>query len=174
MTNEGLSMESANPKKADQVYKLLNFSLRSEEYAIALVKVREVIALPDITPVPYMPSHFCGIMNLRGQVVSVIDLRTMLKMEATQVAGETAVIILCIDGLSLGVIVDAVNSVLGVHDADIHPPDFDVRDKPGCITGIIHKDDRLVFLLDIGETIAPHELKALRITAVNNKPIAAP
>lgn len=64
-----------NTDKTESLEKFLGFSLGTEEYAIPLLSVKEVIALPEITPVPFSPPHFLGIINLRGQIISVMDLR---------------------------------------------------------------------------------------------------
>lgn len=107
---------SAEPQR------LLAFSLCKEEYAMPLLKVKEVIANQEITHVPYTPLHFKGILNLRGQVISVIDLRLKLNMSEANMSDETAIIILDIHPLCLGVIVDSVNSVLTVQDSELCPP----------------------------------------------------
>lgn len=79
MNNESSSVSSSRH---------LCFSLGEEEYAVPLSHVREVIELPDITPVPYMPQHYRGIMNLRGQILSIIDLRLKLKGAKQESTGE--------------------------------------------------------------------------------------
>ena len=70
--------DQSNNASALAGQRYLSFSLGSEDYAIPLLSVKEVIAVPEITPIPFTPSHFLGIMNLRGQVISIIDLRSKL------------------------------------------------------------------------------------------------
>ena len=100
--------------------RFLSFSLGAEEFAIPLLAVREVIAVPDLTPVPFTPAHVLGIMNLRGQVISVLDLRKKLEINPRENA-EIAVIICDLGSLSLGILVDAVNSVLAPKEDEILP-----------------------------------------------------
>ena len=103
----------------DTIVRYLEFSLGEEFYAVPLLKVREVLAMPETTPVPFTPKHFLGIMNLRGQVISVIDLRDKMGIQKSDKPGvnaddETAVIIVDLNPIFLGVVVDSVNNVLTV------------------------------------------------------------
>ena len=142
--------------------RFLTFSLNSEQYAVPLLNVKEVIALTETTPVPYSPAHFKGIMNLRGQVISVIDLRMKLKMPKGEVGAETAIIILDLSPLSLGVIVDSVESVLAVVKDEIQPPP-DVGGKDtSYIKGVARKDKALILILDIEKTLSVEDLKAMK------------
>ena len=89
----------------------LCFSLGEETFAIPLLSVREVIAVPEITRVPQTPAHFMGIMNLRGQVISILDLRTKMGIKV-QKTSETPVIICDLSPLCVGVVVDSIQAVL--------------------------------------------------------------
>jgi len=95
---------SQHMEQGTQGQRYLAFSLGKEQYAIPLLQVKEVIGQTETTPMPYAPAHFKGIMNLRGQVISVIDLRLKFKMEAKESEGQTAIIILDLSPLSLGVV----------------------------------------------------------------------
>ncbi|MCM2282606.1 MAG: chemotaxis protein CheW [Bdellovibrionaceae bacterium] len=140
--------------------RFLSFSLGEEEYAMPLLSVREVIDVPEITHVPFTPPHFLGIMNLRGQVISVIDLRHRLGIKP-QNAAETAIIICDMAPLCIGVMVDSINSVLS-------PDPSQVSDKPQIqstrntdyITGVYRKDKQLVIFLDIAKCLGAEDLKA--------------
>lgn len=145
--------------------RFLIFSLHNEQYAVPLLKVKEVIALTETTPVPYSPSYFKGIMNLRGQVISVIDLRLKLKMPKQDASAETAIIILDLFPLSLGVIVDSVESVLAVDQKEIQPPPEVGGSNTTYIRGVTKKDKKLILILDIEKTLSVEDLKA--ITAQN-------
>lgn len=143
--------------------RFLIFSLCSEQYAVPLLKVKEVIALTETTPVPYAPPYFKGIMNLRGQVISVIDLRTKLKMPKAEASAETAIIILDLSPLSLGVIVDSVESVLAVDLGEIQPPpEVGGGANTSYIKGVTRKDKKLILLLDIERTLSVDDLKAMK------------
>jgi purine-binding chemotaxis protein CheW len=105
-------MEKENISKLKQingdVNRFIEFSLGGEDYAIPLLMVREVISVPDTTPIPKAPVHFLGIMNLRGQVISIVDLRKKLKVDSRK-DKEEAVIIVDIGSMNIGVVVDSIN-----------------------------------------------------------------
>lgn len=146
-----------------ETVRFLVFSLCGEEYAIPLLKVREVIALTEITPVPYTPPHFKGIINLRGQLISVVDLRLKFKMAKSVVTSETAIIILDISGLSLGIIVDSVESVLALRTSEVsEPPHFESGIRQDYLSGVARRENKLILLLDIEKTLSVEELKVIK------------
>lgn len=144
-------MDTVNSKR------FLSFSLGKEEYAIPLLSVREVIAIPEVTPTPYSPSYFLGIMNLRGQVISVVDLRLKLGIKPTE-SEETSVVILDFDDHNVGVVVDSVNAVL-------NPSEQELSDTPGLessknvdfISSVYRKDQTLVLILDINKALSKED-----------------
>lgn len=141
----------------------LVFTLVDEQYAVPLLQVKEVLGVTDTTPVPYTPRHFRGIMNLRGQVISIIDLRLKFRMSQNEFGPETAVIILDLSPLSVGVIVDSVDSVLGLVEKDISPaPDVEITEKNDYIEGVARKDKKLILLLNIEKTLSVEDLKTLK------------
>jgi purine-binding chemotaxis protein CheW len=148
--------------------RFLNFSLGEEEYAIPLLSVKEVIALPDITPVPFTPAHFLGIMNLRGQVISVIDLRQKFGIKPKSNT-ETAVIICDLNPTCLGIVVDSVNSVLSPQASEIsEKPEIQSSKNTDYIQGVYRQDKRLVLLLDVTKTLDMEDRKAIQ-TAIQGK-----
>lgn len=161
-SNQSGKFGSQAKKAVSETSRFLIFSLCNEQYAVPLLKVKEVIALTETTPVPYSPSHFKGIMNLRGQVISVIDLRLKLKMARAEQTGETAIIILDLSPLSLGIIVDSVESVLAVNPEEIQPPPDVGTTNTAYIHGVTRKDKRLILLLDIEKTLSVEDLKAMK------------
>lgn len=140
-------------KGKNVIERFLAFSLNSEDYAVPLLSVKEVIALPEITPLPNSPPYFLGIMNLRGQVISVIDLRLKFCMKGSKTP-ETAVIICDLGNMSLGVVVDCVNSVLSLNESEISPkPDAQGNKKTDYISGVTQKENKLILLLDIAKAL---------------------
>lgn len=139
----------------------LSFSLGSEEYAIPLLSVKEVIAVPEITPVPFTPSHFLGIMNLRGQVISVIDLRSKMGIKPGS-STETSVIICDISPLVLGVVVDSINSVLSPKENEVSPkPEIQSTRSTDYITNVYRKDKKLILFLDIAKALNAEDHSAV-------------
>jgi len=151
-TKESPETQSGNSNEAIN-NRFLCFSLGEAEYAVPLLTVKEVLALPEITPVPQTLPHFLGIMNLRGQVISVMDLRIKLSIKPTE-SPETAVIILDLKPNLVGVVVDAINSV-------IHPTQEQISDKPEIqsqkntdyIQAVYSENERMILLLDIQKTL---------------------
>jgi len=162
MSEKTEAVSKVETKRNGEAQRYLAFSLCGEEYAIPLLKVKEVIALSEITPVPYTPPHFKGIMNLRGQVISVMDLRLKFRMAKPEITSETAIIILDLAPLSLGVIIDSVDSVLAVEPTEISPPpDLEVGVQKDHLTGVARKDKKLVLLLDIAKALSVEDIKIL-------------
>jgi purine-binding chemotaxis protein CheW len=127
----------------------LRFRLDKEVYAAPLLDVKEVIGIPEITPIPQVPSYFLGIMNLRGQVITVVDLRLKFGLKATRL-GETCIIIFEYSNFSVGVIVDEVSSVLSLKPGEMcPPPDSKHTKKNEFITGVINRDGQMILSLDI-------------------------
>jgi len=137
----------------------LSFSLGAEEYAVRLLKVKEVIARPEITPVPQTPPYFLGIMNLRGQVISVLDLRLKLGIKAQQ-NSETAVIIFDLETVTIGVVVDSVNSVLAPSPEHIsEKSDLQISSSHEYVEGVYRNDKRLVLFLNIAQALGFADLE---------------
>ena len=143
----------------DQRY--LTFSLGPESYGIPLLSVREVIAVPEITPMPFTPSYFLGLMNLRGQVISVIDLRTKLGIKSLT-ATENAVIICELQSGHLGILVDSVDAVLTPAADEIStPPDVTGSLSMDCVFGVYRHETKLILLIDIEKTLSGEDRKAM-------------
>lgn len=150
-----------NENQFDGGERFLSFSLGQEEYAIPLLSVKEVIALPEITPVPQTPPHFLGIMNLRGQVISVMDLRAKLSIKPNT-SGETAIIICDLKPNSVGVVVDAINSVLSPSRQEISDkPEIKSQRNTEYIKGVFRHQEKLILLLDIGRTLDLSDQRAI-------------
>ena len=160
MSDNSTEMHKTKTMGTDQ--RFLAFSLGKEQYAVPLLQVKEVIGMIETTPMPYTPNYFRGIMNLRGQVISVIDLRLKFKMTKTSSEQET-IIILDLAPLSLGIVVDSVDSVLALSSEDISPsPDVETNIKTDYLMGVARKDKRLILLLDIAKTLSVEDLKAMK------------
>jgi len=141
--------------------RFLVFSLQNENYAIPLLSVREVIAMPEVTPVPQSPAHFVGIMNLRGQIISILDLRQKFGLK-TQFNPETSVIILDLDGSSLGVVVDSVNSVINPTESELsEPPDLEQTKNSDAIIKIYRDKNSMILILDVWKMLSKSEKKHL-------------
>ena len=140
--------------------KFLTFRLGSESYGIEVLSIREIIRMHQITPVPQMPEHVRGVINLRGKVIPVIDLGIKLALPKTEPTERTCVIVLDIksdvgENTFLGIVVDAVEEVLNIESDQIEPsPDFGTEiSREGCI-GIATRKNGLMTLLDIEKVVS--------------------
>ena len=141
----------------------LCFSLGKEKFAMPLLQVKEVIANTETTAIPQSPVYYRGIMNLRGQVISVIDLRTKLKIGKTETSTETTIVILDISGLFLGVVVDSVDSVTSFEASSIsEPPAQETGAKTEYIVGIAKQENRLTLLIDLKKVLSADDFRTLK------------
>lgn len=145
-----------------ELSRFIEFSLGNEDYAIPLLMVREVISVPDTTPIPKSPAHFLGIMNLRGQVISVVDLRKKMKIEPLK-DKEEAVIIVDIGGMNIGVVVDSINKVLAFSSDDVSEmPEIETQVNTQYIFGVYKKESSLTVLLDIAKVLDLKDIEAIQ------------
>lgn len=142
--------------------KYLTFALGREEYGLEILKVREIIGYMDITAVPRTPSYVKGVINLRGQVISVVDLRAKFGMEAAEKTDETCIIVVEINSagrkLSTGIVVDHVSEVLNISGDKIEDaPAFDSGVNTDFILGMGKIGDSVKILLDIDRVLSNAE-----------------
>lgn len=141
----------------------LCFSLGDEKFAMPLLQVKEVIANSPTTSVPQSPPYFKGFLNLRGQVISVIDLRSKLKVGKPDILPETTIVILDLEELSIGVMVDSVNSVSSFEPSVIsEPPIHDTATKNEYIIGVARHEKDLILLVDLKKVLSVDEVRALK------------
>jgi len=138
------------------------FQLGAENYGLPILDVREIIGLMPITAVPRAPSFVRGIINLRGKVIPVIDLRLQFGMEESPATDQTVIIVVqcSVDGLPLtmGLLVDRVLEVLAIGADQIEPPpSFGVANSAEFLLGVGKAGQRVVFLLDIARLLSARE-----------------
>lgn len=130
------------------------FNLGTQEYGVPLLSIKEVLGLPEVTPIPQSPSHFLGIMNLRGNVISVMDLRTKIGVKSAN-TDETSVMILDLGNYLLGVVVDKINAVLTLNESDISErPILESTKSTDYIQNVYRSKDQLVLLISIAKALS--------------------
>jgi len=130
--------------------KYLTFALGREEYGLEILSVREIIGLMDITGVPQVPKYVKGVINLRGKVIPVIDLRLKFEMPSVDYTNETCIIVLNIQDVLIGILVDRVCEVLDIAETDIEPPPtFGTVTAINLIKGMGKIDGKVKILLNI-------------------------
>jgi len=150
--------------------KYLTFSLAGEQYGIGILKVREIIGMMPITPVPLAPPFLKGVINLRGKVIPVVDLRRKFEMPEADVTERTCIIVVQVKGspdrISMGIVVDAVSEVLNIKASDIEPtPTLGSNLNTDYILGIGKMDGGIKILLDIDRVLSREEIMALEQAA---------
>lgn len=143
--------------------KLLTFSLGNEGYGISILKVKEIIGMLNITQVPRTPDFIKGVINLRGKIIPIMDLRIKFGMEEKPYNERTCIIVIevTIQGADrlLGVVVDTVSEVINISAEDIEPaPQYGSQVEHNLISGMGKVKDRVVIILDIEEVVFCDEM----------------
>lgn len=132
----------------------LTFTLQDEEFGIEILRVQEIKGISRITPIPNMPPYIRGVMNLRGTVVPILDLRAKFAMPESEYNQFTVIIVVNIGDKVMGLVVDAVSDVLNVGEDNIEPaPDLGVEADTAFMTGIAKSGERLITLLNMDELV---------------------
>ncbi len=141
---------------------LVSFKLRDEEFAVDILQVQEIIRLQDITNVPNAPAFVEGVINLRGRVIPIIDLRKRFALESAEHSASTRIIVVMIDNVTVGLIVDEVSEVLRIPEDTVEPPPPIVAGiESDYIKGVGKLEDRLLILLDLGKILSRKEKSSL-------------
>jgi purine-binding chemotaxis protein CheW len=151
----------------DRGGKYLTFSMDGEEYGIEILKVKEIIGMMPITPVPKTPEFVKGVINLRGRVIPVIDLRLRFRMPTTDYTERTCIIVVEVDSSSgkiqMGIIVDSVSEVVNIKSGEIEdPPSFGTTVDTDYILGMAKVDGGVKILLDIDRVLTEGERELLQ------------
>ncbi|CCK79257.1 chemotaxis protein CheW [Desulfobacula toluolica] len=159
-------MDQAIQTTTIQTGKYLTFTLQNEEYGIGILKVKEIIGMMPITSVPRTPEFVKGVVNLRGKVIPVIDLRVKFSMESIDYSERTCIIVVEVDSESgtilLGIVVDAVSEVLNIKEQEIEEtPAFGTRLNTEYILGMAKMEGGVKILLDIDKVLNPQEIQGL-------------
>lgn len=149
MTHDpSVSAASAQPGPAQREY--LSFMLADETYAIDILAVREIRADEPTTRIAGAPDHVRGVVNLRGVIVPVVDLRRHLGLGATAAGGTTVIVVLELETRLVGMLVDALNDVIPLREEDIRPaPELASAAGAGYIRGLAAADERMLIVLDV-------------------------
>jgi purine-binding chemotaxis protein CheW len=163
-----------------RIGKYLAFHLDREEFAMQVQNVREILGVLEITQVPQMPNFIKGVINLRGKVIPVIDLRLKFGMNAADYTHQTSIIVVQFKAdqnntVLMGVIVDAVSEVLAVTAADVEDtPRFGEEVSVPYVTGLAKIKGKVKILLDIAKVLTAGELSRMDIAPEANTASSAP
>lgn len=151
----------------DSQNQFLSFTLDHETYAVGILYVKEIIEYGQVTPVPMVPDYIRGVLNLRGNVLPVIDLARRMNLPVQPAGKHTCIVIIELpdrnEAVTLGIVVDAVNDVLTLGAEDLEPaPTFGTRIRSDFIRHIGKFQDRFITLLDVERTLSINELADLK------------
>ena len=163
-------MDQAVNAMKEREGKYLTFTLADEEYGIGILKIKEIIGMMPVTTVPQTPEFVKGVINLRGKVIPVIDLRLRFGMESMDYTERTCIIVVEIDGTSgtvqIGIVVDSVSEVLNIKADEIEDtPTFGTKLKTDYILGMAKMEGGVKILLDINRVLKTEEAELLEQAA---------
>jgi purine-binding chemotaxis protein CheW len=150
--------------------KYLTFTLGAEEYGIGIRKVKEIIGIMPVTPIPQTPPYLKGVINLRGKVIPVVSLRLKFGMDEADYTDRACIVVVEVrtntDTMQVGIVVDTVSEVMNMREADIEQtPSFGASVSTDYILGMAKTDNGVKILLDIDKVINAEEIEVVREAA---------
>ncbi len=148
--------------QADELLQLVSFNIGSEEFGVDILKVQEINRMVEITKVPQAPHYVEGVINLRGKVIPIIDLRKRFNLEIKEYDKNTRIVVVDIGGHITGMVVDSVSEVLRLPSNTIEaPPEIVAGVNSEYIRGVAKLEDRLLIFLDLSKVIDVDEMAGL-------------
>jgi purine-binding chemotaxis protein CheW len=153
-----MSSNQQVPKANAGSHQVLTFVLGTETYGVDILRVQEIRGWSAVTKIPHAPAHVLGVLNLRGSIVPIVDLRRRFALERAEYTAVTVIIVMSVVSGSgrrdFGVVVDGVSDVVDVNPAEVKPaPDIGSKAATDYIRGLVPVSDRMVVLLDIDSLI---------------------
>lgn len=151
--NEMLDVLDVMGSVEEGMLQYLTFELNDEHYGVDILRVQEIKGWDHVTPIPNTPSHLCGVLNLRGAIVPIVDLRLLFDMPFVAYSNITVVVVLTVQDVTqrtVGIVVDAVSDAHMIHpDSITEAPDFGEKVATDFISGITKVNDIMLMLLDV-------------------------
>jgi len=145
--------------KSDELLQLVSFKIGSEEFGVDILKVQEINRMVEITKVPQAPHYVEGVINLRGKVIPIVDLRKRFNLELKEYDKNTRIVVVDIGGNIMGLVVDSVSEVLRLPSSTIEPaPEIVTGINSEYIKGVAKLEDRLLIFLDLSKVIDMNEM----------------
>lgn len=153
----------------ESVQQFLTFAVDDEEYGVDLLKIREIKGWTDTTRLPNSPEFMKGVINLRGAVIPIFDLKGRFSMGETQPTEKHVVIIIAVGDRLLGVLVDSVSDIIEVNDEEIRSaPQMETKIDDAFVSGLISIKEKMVVVLDVDKLFDPEHLKAAEKVSVES------
>jgi len=152
-------MEELSRTVTDNTHKFVSFKLGEQEFCVDIMTVREIRGWTKPTPIPHAPNYVCGVINLRGTVLPIIDFSARLGMDKVDANEGHVTIVMQINDQILGIIVDAVSDILSIDESSIQPtPDVGSSKAAASFKGVVALENRMIRLVD-PESLSLAELK---------------
>jgi len=146
----------------DKDLHLVGFRVGRETFGVPISMVREIVRVPEITAVPNAPEHIEGVINLRGKIVPVVDLRRRFGQKDLQTTKKNRILVVELADRIVGLLVQSASEVLKIPPSDIETPDNLLHEnEQNCVTGVGKLHDRLILLLDVGRILQRGEIIGL-------------
>lgn len=160
MVDKSASDSDSTAAAAKSMSQFVGFLIDDQQYAIRIEQIQEIVILDQVTRTPQVSSCVEGVSNLRGEIIPIIHLRTLLGLEPKRVDGETRTIVVNVGDRTMGCTVDAVSQVIRISQDSIQPaPDTMTMDGNRDVAGFAKLDEQLVIVLDINELLSPNRLR---------------
>jgi len=147
----GSGIDTMDPP--DEIFQVVSFEIGPEEYAIDILEVQEIIRMVEITPVPKAPHYVEGVINLRGKVIPIVDLRTRFGLSTGESTKDTRIVVVDVSRIILGFIVDSVSEVLRIPSSLIESPPNGKQGGAEFYKGVGRVDGRLLIFLDLDRLV---------------------
>lgn len=147
---------------SDTSLQLVTFQLGAENYGLDIMEVKEIVDYEEIRPIPNAPAYIEGIYNLRGDIIPVISLHRRFQIQRAENIEEDSLLIITIDGMQLGIVIDRILRVMGIDIEEIQPPPKMITGIGAeYIRGVVHQENEYLIILDSDRLFDPRELKAI-------------
>jgi purine-binding chemotaxis protein CheW len=171
----GQEAHGVNQVRALEGGKFLTFLMANEKYGLEILKVREIMGMMDVTSIPTTPAFIRGVINLRGKVIPVVDLRLKFGLEAKEDTQRTCIIVVHLthtaQQMTMGIIVDEVSDVLDIDQNQIEPPpSFGANIRTDFILGMGKVDQKVMTMLDIDRVLTEQEVALVESSAEKTGP----
>ena len=153
-----MSNTAVESPAGDEIIQLVTFRLKDETYGINVMQVQEVLRITEITPVPGAPGYVLGIINLRGNVVTVIDTRTRFGLPTTELDDASRIVIIESEQQVVGILVDSVAEVVELRNSQIdQAPSVGNDESARYIQGVASRDEGLLIVVDLNKLLSEEE-----------------
>jgi purine-binding chemotaxis protein CheW len=164
----------SSDRHSNRELQIVGFRVGNETYGVPITALHEIVRVPEITAVPDAPDYMEGVINLRGKIVSVIDLRKRFGIKETTSSRRNRILVVEFNGRLSGLIVDSASEVLKIPPADVEPPPAVLQEGGlNCVTGLGKYQGRLIMLLDTTKLLESGSLRAQKAAGEGKAPAAS-